>query len=225
MRRPRISALLCSVLALLSAACRFGYEQLPAGELGADGGVGSAEGDGDPGSDSEQKSSDDADGESDSQNPGEASPDDGEEFARCAPDSDCRCATFAERSYRACLGPLNYAAAAAACEAHGMKLARVDDDTENSALNQLMTSALPANLFAFLGASDEASEGSWRWLDGDTEFWIGAADGTAVGGAYANWDENKPFGNKTRNCAGMLVPGTWEDRSCTAENAYLCEGP
>ena len=42
----------------------------------------------------------------------------------------------------------------------------------------------------WLGASDAAVEGEWRWTDGPEvgqQFWQGDASGSAVGGAYTNW--------------------------------------
>jgi hypothetical protein len=103
-----------------------------------------------------------------------------------------------------------------------MELVRIDEAGENA---WLATSAaeILAGRFAFIGATDAVEEGTWRWVTGDTAFWLGDSDGMTVAGAYQNWSANKPFGNTTRNCAGMRLDGTWEDRSCTAETPYFCE--
>jgi hypothetical protein len=213
--------------------CRFGYEELPAAQRAAgedddtpeaplDGGLAADGGDGadDPREDG------DAAVETGDAAPAAEGDAGGIGYAPCASDATCSCTAFGGRSYRVCARPLAFADAASACQDAGLTLARIDSAAENAQLHAVMTSALGSGvLFAFLGASDAASEGRWRWLDGDEEFWIGDEGGSAVGGLYAQWDDNKPFGNSTRNCAGMLATGDWEDRSCTAENAYLCEGP
>ncbi|SIR15582.1 type I secretion C-terminal target domain (VC_A0849 subclass), partial [Rhizobium sp. RU33A] len=51
------------------------------------------------------------------------------------------------------------------------------------------------NFYSVIGGSDSAVEGVWRWIEGPesgTQFWSGAANGTAVGGAYAPWASNEP---------------------------------
>jgi hypothetical protein len=142
----------------------------------------------------------------------------------CGADDACGCGSFVGRSYRLCAGPLAFADAQADCQAHGMSLVRVDDAAENAWLASAGAEILLAG-FASLGASDEVDEGTWRWLQGDSVFWLGDSGGSGTAGAYQNWGSNKPFGNQTRNCAGMVQGGSWEDRSCTAETAYFCELP
>ncbi len=47
----------------------------------------------------------------------------------------------------------------------------------------------------WIGASDSAVEGTWRWVTGPeagTQFWTGASGGSAVGGNYANWNDGEP---------------------------------
>ena len=60
-------------------------------------------------------------------------------------------------------------------------LATVTSAAENSFLTSLSASG-------WLGGSDVAEEGTWRWMDGPeagTMFWTGGANGVATG--YANW--------------------------------------
>ena len=42
--------------------------------------------------------------------------------------------------------------------------------------------------YLWLGGSDAASEGEWRWVSTDQQFWSGEYyNGNSVGGAYHNW--------------------------------------
>jgi hypothetical protein len=47
----------------------------------------------------------------------------------------------------------------------------------------------------------------------------------AVGGAYTNWFTASPSGSANKDCAGILVFGNWQDRSCTAAVPSICESP
>jgi hypothetical protein len=62
-----------------------------------------------------------------------------------------------------------------------------------------ITARLQSN--AWIGASDAASEGDWRWVTGPegtangntgTPFWSGAAGGSAVSSAFTNWNASEP---------------------------------
>ena len=66
----------------------------------------------------------------------------------------------------------------------------------------------------WLGATDEASEGMWRWVDG-----------TVLSVDNPSWSGGKPVGGKDKNC--LRVWGqhniTWTDESCEANRYGLCE--
>ena len=71
----------------------------------------------------------------------------------------------------------------------------------------------------WMGASDAAAEGDWKWVTGPesgTSFWAGAEDGTPVDGNYSNWaggDEPNNAGDE--NCAQFYVENaTWNDLHC-----------
>jgi hypothetical protein len=136
------------------------------------------------------------------------------------PPAGCQPVVHDSRTYYRCSASLDWDAARAACEALSLHLARIDDASENDAL---------ANAVAedtWIGASDIASEGDWRWDDG-TAFWSGTSSGNAVGGLYENWGIIQPdnsSGTQTNtDCAAITSDGTWFDRSCADANPYLCE--
>jgi hypothetical protein len=107
-----------------------------------------------------------------------------------------------------------------------MTLARVDSQAEN---DFLVSAGMAHGVFAFnnfaqFGANDQSVAGEWRWLDG-TLFWQGGSNGAVVGGAFANWDNQSPSAGGTQKCSGMLAAGTWQDRTCTGAEPFLCESP
>ena len=72
----------------------------------------------------------------------------------------------------------------------------------------------------FLGGSDAAVEGEWRWYDG-TLFW----NSGPVGNLYTNWAAAPQVGGVS-DCAGMRIDGLWIDAACSAGNATVaCETP
>lgn len=71
----------------------------------------------------------------------------------------------------------------------GGYLSVVTSQNENDFLwNNL---AKDTGAFIWLGGTDEAQEGVWKWITGDT-FWIGNASGSPVDGAYTNWTLDNP---------------------------------
>lgn len=73
----------------------------------------------------------------------------------------------------------------------------------------------------WMGASDAAVEGTWKWVVGpenDTTFWSGASGGTTVGGNYANWGTGEPNNSGDEDCAQFLSGGSgkWNDLPCNS---------
>ncbi|CAL8329364.1 unnamed protein product [Boreogadus saida] len=67
----------------------------------------------------------------------------------------------------------------------------------------------------WLGATDEASEGMWRWVDG-----------TVLSADNPSWSRGKPDGGKDKNCLRRVWKKTnykWTDESCEAKYYQLCE--
>jgi hypothetical protein len=114
-------------------------------------------------------------------------------------------------------------AAEAACEAIGMRLARVDSAPENAWIRAQGDALLIG--YMWLGATDPMHTSTWQWADG-TVFWMGTSSGGPVGGLYSNWQVMHPNGSSIRSCAGILsgqFAGQWDDRSCSSLLAYVCK--
>lgn len=72
----------------------------------------------------------------------------------------------------------------------------------------------------WMGASDAASEGDWKWVTGPengTSFWSGLSGGSAVSGRYSNWGSGEPNDAGGEDCAQFLTGGSgkWNDLPCS----------
>ncbi len=84
---------------------------------------------------------------------------------------------------------------------------------------------------SWIGASDSGSEGTWRWVTNDVEFWSGDENGAPIDGAFTNWREGEPNGGG--DCARVLPAGDsepgrnapWADLACTQLRGAICRGP
>lgn len=57
------------------------------------------------------------------------------------------------------------------------------------------------------------------------QFWQGAANGAAVGGAYKNWKTIEPNNTLDQDCQRIdVLDGKWADESCSGLLNYVCEG-
>ena len=85
---------------------------------------------------------------------------------------------------------------------------------------------LTLNPLGWLGGSDQAVDGVWRWVDGPEAnqiFWIGGPGGSAPPGAFANWGAGQPDAGPIQNFL-LLGPAGWDDFNGT--QGYFVEfGP
>jgi len=137
-----------------------------------------------------------------------------------------------DHGYMLCSGVTrDYARAQEACRAQGMRLAWLESDDENEAVSAKV-SAIEQGVEAWIGATDQETEGSWGWDgQGGMLFWGGNEYGNPVGDAYVAWAEKTPNNSEEmspegEDCAVLMSSiVAWGDRSCMIKYAYLCEEP
>lgn len=139
--------------------------------------------------------------------------------AACAPAGTCTFARYPSATstgYWFCTNAVFQAAAAGNCGAlEGGNLVRVDDMTENDFLFSKITAD------SWLGGSDVAVEGAWRWPN-NAQFWSGAAAGSAL--LYAHWNTGEPNDSGGQDCAVIWdSTGRWDDLGCATARPYICE--
>ncbi|XP_030197744.1 natural killer cells antigen CD94-like [Gadus morhua] len=94
------------------------------------------------------------------------------------------------------------------CVSNGADLVVVDDKEELD-----FTRRYKGN--NWLGATDEASEGMWIWVDG-----------TVLSVDNPSWRRGKPDGDMDKNCLKRIGEETnlkWTDESCEFRNLGICE--
>jgi hypothetical protein len=99
-------------------------------------------------------------------------------------------------------------------------LASVEDLSENAFISARLSQT------AWLGGSDQTSEGDWTWMSGpknNTSFWSGGSGGSAVGGAFSYWNFSMPDNYNNEDCL-EIYSGTpmakWNDQNCSNLRRY-----
>ena len=94
------------------------------------------------------------------------------------------------------------------CVSHGADLVVVDSKEEMDFISRY-------GVNIWLGATDEAAEGTWRWVDG-----------TVLSLDNPSWRGGGPDGGEDRNCLKRFWDHNqlkWTDESCRGTNRGLCE--
>lgn len=97
-----------------------------------------------------------------------------------------------------------WAVAQARCESIGATLVVIGDTEENTAIKSFFTGE------SWLGYSDAAEEGVFRWVTGAIS-------------SYTNWDGGPPPVSPAENCVAQRPNGGWSPRPCTEFREYACE--
>ncbi|MDC0157592.1 hypothetical protein OAK38_07510, partial [Verrucomicrobia bacterium] len=108
-------------------------------------------------------------------------------------------------------------AADAADPFHRVYLATVTSEAEHNLTKALVAQA---GLHAWLGASDAAVEGEWRWTEGPEGeegeehsgqgllFWLGGSNGSPVNGLYSSWGSSEPNNQSNQDFLRMSHSGS-----------------
>lgn len=113
--------------------------------------------------------------------------------------------------------------AAAASTYLGMQgyLATVTSEAEN---NFLANTLFPAG---WLGGSDVAEEGEWRWVTGPEageQFWLGDENGSATNSLFNSWEPGEPNNSSDEDYLQFFAEGTWHDQADVASaSGYTIE--
>lgn len=103
------------------------------------------------------------------------------------------------------------------CKHKHSYLASVDNAGKANFIRQILSVMHSNHLYRYwIGGTDFAIEGSWRWLE----------TGSAIG-PYTNWADGRPTNNGTFNCMMMEWVGDglkWVDVECNHRDVtYICE--
>lgn len=121
--------------------------------------------------------------------------------------NDCQLFTYQGRAYAQCTTPAGWAAARMTCNALGMDLVTLDDETEEAVLGQVAGGG-----DYWIGLNDQANENVFVWASGAS--------------AYRHWQPEEPndaAGNE--DCVYARGSIGWNDSPCAFERKYICERP
>jgi hypothetical protein len=80
----------------------------------------------------------------------------------------------------------------------------------------------------WIGATDQQTPNTWRWIDDNTAFWQGNETGMALNGAYTDWGGEEPSAANDEACARFHSGSGnwyWSDTSCSDQFRAACQGP
>ncbi len=146
-----------------------------------------------------------------------------------AADSDLRYSEITGKFYKVVTTPVTWTTARANAMATALngvngQLVTISSATENSIVLPLWSIA---GTDLWMGASDQTTEGTWRWQNGlsdSSEFWNANSGGYNVDGRYTNWLAGEPNAPTAGDdFIRMNSTGKWLDRENTFTYAYVVE--
>lgn len=135
--------------------------------------------------------------------------------------AQCTPRTFEGHLYWFCSSPVDWQAASLVCAQGNLTLVRLESAAENDFVRAGAVELL-SGLDVWLGGSDAAEQGVWRWADG-TVFWRGTDTGTAENGAYTKWATGQPSGGTGEDCTELRTGNRWNDVTCNLLRQFACE--
>jgi hypothetical protein len=104
--------------------------------------------------------------------------------------------------------PMTWSEAQSACNALGMDFATFPSQATATEVHSQVVAALNISGY-WIGATDSALEGAWRWTSGQSLL-------------YGNWTSGEPNGGTIENCLLVSSSGQWVDQSCQTSFPALC---
>lgn len=123
----------------------------------------------------------------------------------------CGVEEYRGREVRFCLGATDWQAAQQTCVSHGLHLANFRDGSEQDDI-MVLAGRYAAGRW-WIGLTDAASEGAWRWVDGSPI------------NNYVNWASGQPdSGTGDEDCgASSTISVPWHDLDCATALPFICE--
>ena len=104
------------------------------------------------------------------------------------------------------------------CTKTGGRLASITTAAENTQLKDAMFANDNQHATVWIGASDHAESGIWRWVD------KGAGEQELLSEGYTRWAPGQPDGSGlNEHCVEMWSSGEWNDADCTTAKGWACK--
>lgn len=130
----------------------------------------------------------------------------------------CSGMVIAGGMYMLCLATATFELAESQCAAHGMRLVKIDDRSENELALGFASALGP---YVWVGASNRDDLDVFTWSDGDAFFKLGRP----MAGRYENFAEGQPGTDAAERCVQLeeRKGGVWSNTSCSDGQDFVCE--
>ncbi|XP_056005498.1 uncharacterized protein LOC130050218 isoform X3 [Ostrea edulis] len=114
---------------------------------------------------------------------------------------------YDKNCYRLYTSTKSWTEAFIACQSVGSILVDIESASEQTFLQNFVSGG-PS---VWIGASDSATEGQWRWYS-SPQSWV-----------FINWDSGEPNDFQNEDCIEFRSSGKWNDLPCDRKLAYVCK--